>query len=88
MGKKTNKTQFVEKIATELGITKKAAAETVNAYEKVVKEVVAEEGDRLQLIGFLDIKKEMRAARRGRNPQTGEPMTIEAHVATKAKATF
>ena len=80
-----NKTEFVAAIAEEAGISKTDAAKAVKAFTDVV---VAEmkKGEKIQLVGFGTFEVSERAAREGRNPQTGETMTIEASKAPKFKA--
>lgn len=85
---KTGKKELVAKLAAELETTKKHASEIVDAYEKVVKESIQEVGDKVQLVGFLTLEAKVRAARNGRNPQTGEAITIPEKVVVSSKAKF
>lgn len=85
---KTGKKELVAKLAVELETTKKHASEIVDAYEKVVKESIQEVGDKVQLVGFLTLEAKVRAARNGRNPQTGEAITIPEKVVVSSKAKF
>lgn len=72
-----NKSQLIDFIAEKADLTKvqaKAALEaTLNAVESSLKE-----GDPVQLIGFGTFKVNHRAARVGRNPQTGQEIQIAA----------
>ena len=72
-----NKTQFVEAVAKKAEISKKDAEAAVNAMTAVVAETL-KAGDKVQLIGFGTFEVKARAARTGRNPKTGEAMTIAA----------
>ena len=77
-----NKTEFISAIAEKAELSKKDA-------EKAFTDVVEEElkkGEKIQLVGFGTFEVSERAAREGRNPQTGETMKIEACKAPKFKA--
>lgn len=80
-----NKSELVEAVHAKLGGTKKAAEETVNAFVEVVTDELAR-GNRVQLVGFGTFEVRHRAARKGRNPQTGEEMRIPASKAPVFKA--
>ena len=72
-----NKTELVGAVAEKTGLTKKAADEVVNALFDVITETLAS-GDKVQIIGFGTFEVRERAARKGRNPQTGEVIDIAA----------
>ncbi len=72
-----NKTELVEAVAKKMGTTKKEAEAAVSAFTETVKEALAE-GKKVQLIGFGNFEVRERAARKGRNPQTGEEIDIPA----------
>jgi len=80
-----NKSELVEAVHAKLGGTKKAAEEAVNAFVEVVTKELAK-GQRVQLVGFGTFEVRHRAARKGRNPQTGEEMRIPASKAPVFKA--
>ena len=80
-----NKTEFVEAIANEAGLSKTDAAKAVKAFTDVVVKAM-KEGDKVQLVGFGTFEVTERAAREGRNPRTGEMMSIAASKAPKFKA--
>ena len=80
-----NKTEFVEAIANEAGLTKTDAAKAVKAFTDVVAEEL-KKGEKIQLVGFGTFEVSERAARTGRNPRSGEEMTIPASKAPKFKA--
>jgi len=72
-----NKTELVANVADKAGLTKKDAEKAVNAlFDSVQKALV--EGDKVQLIGFGTFEVKARAARKGRNPQTGAEIEIAA----------
>ncbi len=72
-----NKTQLVEVVALKTGLKKKEAEAAVNAVTEAIAEAM-KAGDKVQLIGFGTFAVKERAARTGRNPKTGETITIAA----------
>jgi len=80
-----NKTEFVAAIAENAGLTKKDAEAAVKAFADVVAAEL-KKGEKIQLVGFGTFEVSERAAREGRNPQTGKTMTIAASKAPKFKA--
>ena len=72
-----NKTQLIDVVATKTGLTKKAAEAAVNAVNDAITEALVA-GDKVQVIGFGTYEVKERAAREGRNPKTGETITIAA----------
>ena len=73
-----NKTQLIGCIQAKLGegVTKKCAEAALDAVLGAIKEAVVT--DKVQLVGFGTFEMKTRAARTGRNPQTGEAMEIAA----------
>jgi len=80
-----NKTELVAAIADQAGITKKDAEAAVKAFGDVVAAEL-KKGGKVQLVGFGTFEVSERAAREGRNPQTGATMKIAASKAPKFKA--
>lgn len=80
-----NKTELVVAIADEAGISKKDAEKALKAFTDVVGEEL-KKGGKIQLVGFGTFEVSERAAREGRNPQTGKAMKIAASKAPKFKA--
>jgi len=72
-----NKTQLIEAVAVKANIKKKDAEAAVNALTEVVADAL-KAGDKVQLVGFGTFEVKARAAREGRNPKTGEKITIAA----------
>ena len=72
-----NKTELVALMAEEAGITKKDAEKALNAFIGGVQNAV-KAGDKVSLIGFGTFESRERAAREGKNPQTGEKIKIAA----------
>ncbi|MCR5421740.1 MAG: HU family DNA-binding protein [Lachnospiraceae bacterium] len=80
-----NKTELVEAMANSANISKKAAEEALKAFTDTVAAEL-KKGGKVQLVGFGTFEVSTRAAREGRNPQTGEVMTIAESKAPKFKA--
>ncbi len=80
-----NRTEFVAAIAENAEISKKDAEKAVKAFIDVVADEL-KKGEKVQLVGFGTFEVSTRAAREGRNPQTGETMKIAACKAPKFKA--
>ena len=72
-----NKNELVEAIAEKMGTTKKEAEAAVSAFTETVKEALVD-GKKVQIIGFGNFEVRQRAARKGRNPQTGQEIEIPA----------
>ena len=80
-----NKTELIAAIAEQAEISKKDAEKALKAFVDVVTEQL-KEGEKVQLVGFGTFEVSERAAREGRNPQTGNTMKIAACKAPKFKA--
>ena len=80
-----NKADLVAKVAEKAGITKKDAETALGAVIASIEEALVA-GEKLSLVGFGTFEVSERAAREGRNPQTGETMTINASKTPKFKA--
>ena len=80
-----NKTELIAAIAGQAEISKKDAEKALKAFVDVVTEQL-KEGEKVQLVGFGTFEVSERAAREGRNPQTGKTMKIAACKAPKFKA--
>lgn len=80
-----NKVELVEAIAKETGLTKKDATAALEAFLGSVKKELAKGGN-VQLVGFGTFEVAKRAARKGRNPLTGEELKIKASKSPKFKA--
>ncbi len=76
------KAELVAKIAEKANLSKKDAEAALNAFMDSVKEALAA-GEKVSLVGFGTFEVVQRAARKGRNPQTGEEITIPATKAPK-----
>ena len=71
------KGEFVEKVATESGLSRKDADAAVNAVLSTIEDAL-KSGDDVSFTGFGKFHVAERGAREGRNPRTGETMTIAA----------
>ena len=78
-----NKTELVAAIAEQTELSKKDAEKALKAFTDIVADEL-KKGEKVQLVGFGTFEVSERAAREGRNPQSGEPMTIAASKAGKA----
>ncbi len=80
-----NKAELVAAIAEKSELSKKDAEKALKAFTDVVAEEL-KKGNKIQLVGFGTFEVAKRAAREGRNPQTGKAMKIPASSAPKFKA--
>ena len=80
-----NKTELVEAIAKETGLTTAASEKAVKAFTDVVTKELKKKG-KVQLVGFGTFETSKRAARTGKNPQTGAALKIPAATVPKFKA--
>ena len=80
-----NKTELIAAIAEQADISKKDSEKALKAFIDVVTEALKND-DKVQLVGFGTFEVSKRAAREGRNPQTGQTMKIDACKAPKFKA--
>ncbi len=72
-----NKSELIEALVKETEVSKAAAGRSIDALIKIITKTVAKKED-VQLIGFGTFKAAKRAARKGKNPRTGEPLKIAA----------
>lgn len=79
------KADLIEKMASAAGITKTAAGSALEAFMEGVVEALKDEDGKVTLVGFGTFSKTTRKARKGRNPRTGEEITIDACSVVKFK---
>ncbi len=72
-----NKEDLVQEISKKANITQKEATEVLSALVETIEKTVAK-GDKVTLVGFGTFGSRKRAARTGRNPQTGKAIKIAA----------
>ncbi len=80
-----NKTELVAKIAEGAELTKAEAARALKSFEETVTETM-KNGEKISIIGFGSFETSTRAARTGRNPQTGKEIQIPEATIPKFKA--
>jgi len=80
-----NKAQLVESMAKDAKITKADAKRALDAFITTTSKAL-KKGDRVALVGFGSFSVTKRAARKGRNPQTGKEIQIKAKKVVKFKA--
>lgn len=79
------KAELVDRVAAKTGLTKKDVGRAVDAVFEAVTEALSG-GERVQIVGFGTFEVRQRAARRGRNPQTGQDIEIAARKIPAFKA--
>ncbi len=80
-----NKAELVEAIANETGLTKAKSGEVVASVINAITETL-KKGEKVSLVGFGTWSTSVRAERKGRNPKTGEEITIPSKTVAKFKA--
>ena len=83
-GVQMNKAELVAAMAEQAGLSKKDAEAALKAFTDVVSDEL-KNGGKVQLVGFGTFEVSERPAREGRNPRTGETMTIAATKTPKFK---
>lgn len=80
-----NKQELIAHVATAAGLGKSEASRAVEAVFETIASSL-KKGDEVRLVGFGTFAVSKRKASTGRNPRTGEPMTIKASTQPKFKA--
>jgi DNA-binding protein HU-beta len=80
-----NKAELIEKIADDAGISKKQAGSALDSFTDTIAKTL-KKGSKVTLVGFGTFSVTKRAARNGRNPQTGATIKIKAKKVAKFKA--
>jgi DNA-binding protein HU-beta len=80
-----NKAELIEAIANESGLSKADAKRAVDGFVATTAKAL-KKGDRISLVGFGSFSISKRAARKGRNPQTGKEIKIAAKNVVRFKA--
>lgn len=80
-----NKAELVDSVAKKTQLTKKDVSATVEALFETIQEAL-KAGEKVQVIGFGNFEVRERAARKGRNPQTGKEIKIKASKVPAFKA--
>lgn len=79
-----NKAELIDAMAAESGLTKADSKKALDAFVKATSNALTA-GDRVALVGFGSFSVSTRAARTGRNPQTGKELKIAAKKVVKFK---
>ncbi|MEJ2638743.1 MAG: HU family DNA-binding protein [Desulfosarcinaceae bacterium] len=79
------KAELIEQMAKDAGITKVAAGTALESFITSVTKAHKKKDGKVTLVGFGTFQKTRRKARKGRNPQTGEPIKIKATNVVKFK---
>jgi DNA-binding protein HU-beta len=80
-----NKSELIDAVATRTGVAKSTVDEVLKGMTETIEATVAT-GDKIQIPGFVSFQKVQRAARTGRNPQTGDTIKIPASATVKVTA--
>ena len=80
-----NKSELIDAMAKESGLSKKDSEKALKAFKDTVTATLKKK-DKVQLVGFGTFETKSRAARTGRNPQTGKEIKIKASTAPVFKA--
>jgi len=80
------KAELVEQMAKDAGVSKVAATAALESFIANVTKTLKKKNGKVTLVGFGTFYKSKRKARKGRNPQTGEPIKIKASTVVKFKA--
>ena len=80
-----NKGDLIEKISKDAKVTKSQAADSLDAFINAVGSALSP-GGKITFVGFGTFSVSKRAARKGRNPQTGKEINIKAKKVAKFKA--
>ncbi|HHC25170.1 MAG TPA: HU family DNA-binding protein [Desulfobacterales bacterium] len=72
------KAELIDQIAEDAGIKKTQAADALNSFMETVTGALKKKDGKVTLVGFGTFSKIRRKARKGRNPQTGDPIKIKA----------
>jgi len=85
MGGNMTKAELIDKMASDASISKAEAMKAMNSFMDGIKKAL-KKGNKVTLVGFGTFSVSKRAARKGRNPQTGETIKIKASKSPKFKA--
>jgi len=81
-----NKSEFIDAIASHTGQAKGDVDTAITGMFEVIAAHVAKSDDKISIPGYISFERTMRAARKGRNPRTGEALDIPASHAIKVSA--
>jgi len=81
-----NRSELVQAVAESSGVSNKDVDAVLKSFQSVVTDTVVKGKDKISIQGFLTFEQVDRAAREGRNPATGESLSIPASKAVKVSA--
>ncbi|MBW3609912.1 MAG: HU family DNA-binding protein [Actinomycetota bacterium] len=81
-----NRTELIDAVSNRSGVSSRDVDATLKGLFEVVAGVVAQGDEKISLPGFISFEQVDRAARTGRNPQTGESIDVPAAKAVKISA--
>ncbi len=73
-----NKTELIQVVANRAGVTQKVAEEVVKAFTDTISETLGRRGEKVVVTGFGTFEVRHRVQRSGKNPRTGEVITVPA----------
>jgi DNA-binding protein HU-beta len=79
-----NKSELIDHVAKGTGLTKVDAKKAIDCYHETIYDAL-KAGQRVEILGFGSFSVASREARTGRNPKTGEALTIQAKTVAKFK---
>jgi len=80
-----NKSDLINQVSSDTGLTKTKAGQVINSITESVKSALSN-GDKVTLVGFGSFSSSKRKARKGRNPKTGEVISIPEKTVVKFKS--
>ena len=81
-----NRSELIEAVAERAGVGKSDVDAVLKGFQDVVASTVAKGEEKITILGFLSFEQGARAARTGRNPQTGESIEVAASKTVKISA--
>ncbi len=81
-----NRPELINEIAESTGVSKNDVDASIGGLFEVVAAHVSTSDEKITIPGWISFERKMRAARKGRNPRTGEPLDIPAAHAVKVTA--
>ena len=80
-----NKSDLINEVSSNTGLTKSKAGQVIDSITESMKNALTK-GDKVTLVGFGSFTSSKRKGRRGRNPKTGQEISIPAKVVVKFKS--
>lgn len=80
-----NKSDLISRVSSATGITKTKAGEVIDVFMESMKDALSK-GDKVTLVGFGSFTPSKRKSRKGRNPKTGQVISIPEKIVVKFKS--